>query len=63
MGGWWLGGTHMKPNTAFLSEVQVSTRLFRLLHIALWSSAVAVGDWAHVVQWLGAPTRTPVTPT
>ncbi|KAI7843205.1 hypothetical protein COHA_003187 [Chlorella ohadii] len=24
MGGWWLGGTHMKPNTAFLSEVQAS---------------------------------------
>jgi rhodanese-related sulfurtransferase len=24
MGGWWLGGQHMKPNTAFLSEVQAS---------------------------------------
>ena len=23
MGGWWLGGSHMKPNTAFMSEVQV----------------------------------------
>lgn len=24
MGGWWLGGTHMKPNEKFLSEVQAS---------------------------------------
>ncbi|PSC76673.1 H(+) hexose cotransporter 2 [Micractinium conductrix] len=24
MGGWWLGGTHMKPNVAFMSEVQAS---------------------------------------
>lgn len=24
MGGWWLGGTHMKPNTQFLAEVQAS---------------------------------------
>ena len=23
MGGWWLGGSHMKPNPAFMSEVQV----------------------------------------
>lgn len=22
MGGWWLGGTHMKPNTDFLREVE-----------------------------------------
>ena len=22
MGGWWLGGTHMKPNLAFLREVE-----------------------------------------
>ena len=22
MGGWWEGGTHMKPNTTFLSDVQ-----------------------------------------
>ncbi|KAL4425370.1 hypothetical protein ABPG75_009386 [Micractinium tetrahymenae] len=24
MGGWWLGGSHMKPNVAFMSEVQAS---------------------------------------
>jgi hypothetical protein len=23
MGGWWLGGSHMKPNPQFLAEVQV----------------------------------------
>ena len=23
MGGWWLGGTHMKPNENFLRDVQV----------------------------------------
>lgn len=23
MGGWWLGGSHMKPNVAFMSDVQV----------------------------------------
>ncbi len=23
MGGWWLGGTHMIPNQAFMGEVQV----------------------------------------
>ena len=22
MGGWWLGGTHMKPNMGFLREVE-----------------------------------------
>lgn len=22
MGGWWLGGTHMKPNPDFLKDVQ-----------------------------------------
>ena len=24
MGGWWLGGTHMKPNENFLRDVQVT---------------------------------------
>ena len=26
MGGWWLGGTHMKPNEAFLADVQSKVR-------------------------------------
>lgn len=26
MGGWWLGGTHMKPNESFLGEVQSKVR-------------------------------------
>jgi rhodanese-related sulfurtransferase len=24
MGGWWLGGAHMKPNPQFMAEVQAS---------------------------------------
>jgi hypothetical protein len=27
MGGWWLGGTHMKPNANFLPDVQSKVRI------------------------------------
>ena len=26
MGGWWLGGTHMKTNESFLADVQAKVR-------------------------------------
>jgi hypothetical protein len=32
MGGWWLGGAHMKPNTAFLSTVQQKVSACRHLY-------------------------------
>lgn len=32
MGGWWLGGTHMVPNTNFLAEVQVRYGIMPGMH-------------------------------
>jgi hypothetical protein len=41
MGGWWLGGTHMVPNPAFLAEVQVGPRL-RVPTLLWWPGAGAL---------------------
>lgn len=30
LGGWWLGGTHMKPNDSFMSEVQAKVCSLRV---------------------------------
>lgn len=40
MGGWWLGGSHMKPNPAFMAEVQVGGSL------AGWLGGQVRGAWA-----------------
>lgn len=34
LGGWWLGGTHMKPNAAFMADVQAKVRMCHRLVLA-----------------------------
>lgn len=45
MGGWWLGGSHMKPNTAFMSDVQVR----------VGAAPLAAGPALRALRPCGAP--------
>lgn len=46
LGGWWLGGTHMKPNAAFMADVQakVCNHHARLESVVCMSAVQALSE-------------------